>query len=214
MVRLCSAPENRMKLYSSPASPFARKARVIAHLLSLQLEEIDIDPRSSVAFRSINPLAKIPALVLDDGNALFDSPVICEYLDHKGGGKFFPKAGLLSDSAERWRALHLQALADGVADAAVAAVIENRLPEEKRNTDAIHRHLAAIEAGLDALNAAAAKFADDPTIGEISAGCALGYLDFRTPGHDWRKPRHGLTKWYQRFLGTPAMVATMPRNLS
>ena len=203
-----------MKLYSSPASPFARKARVIAHLLSLELEEIDIDPRSSADFRRINPLAKIPALVLDDGTALYDSPVICEYLDHKGGGSLFPKAGLLGGAEERWRALHLQALGDGICDAAVAHVIEGRLPEEKRNADSMKRHTAAIESGLDALNTASEKFADDPTIGEISAGCALGYLDFRMPDHDWRKSRHGLTRWYQRFLGTPAMVATMPRNLS
>jgi glutathione S-transferase len=187
---------------------------VIAHTLSLELEEIDIDPRSNTDFRRINPLARIPALVLDDGTAFYDSPVICEYLDHKGGGKFFPKAGLLGDSDERWRALHLQALADGVCDAAVARVVEGRLPEEKRNADAIKRNVAAIEAGLDALEAASAKFADEPTIGEVSVGCTLGYIDFRTPDHDWRKPRHGLTKWYQRFLGTPAMVATMPRNLS
>ena len=203
-----------MKLYSSPASPFARKARVIAHLLSLELEEIDIDPRSNAEFRRINPLAKIPALVLDDGTALYDSPVICEYLDEKGGGKFFPKSGFLGGAEERWRVLHLQALADGVCDAAVAAVIEGRLPEEKRNADSIRRHLAAIEAGLDALNAASEKFANEPTIGEVSVGCALGYVDFRTPDHDWRKTRKHLTKWYQRFLGTPAMVATMPRNLS
>ena len=88
------------------------------------------------------------------------------------------------------------------------------MPEEKRNADAVKRNMAAIEAGLDALEAASEKFADEPTIGEISAGCALGYIDFRMPDHDWRKTRHGLTKWYQRFLGTPAMVATMPRNLS
>jgi glutathione S-transferase len=203
-----------VKLYSSPASPFARKARVIAHLLSLEMEEIDIDPRSAADFRRINPLAKIPALVLDDGMALYDSPVICEYLDEHGGGSFFPRPGLLGDAGERWRALHLQALGDGICDAAVARVVESRVPEEKRNIDAIARHMAAIEAGLDALEIAAEKFADDPTIGEISVGCALGYLDFRMPDHDWRKPRHGLTKWYQRFLGTPAMVATMPRNLS
>jgi glutathione S-transferase len=203
-----------MKLYSSPASPFARKARVIAHMLSVELEEIDVDPRSDADFRSINPLARIPALVLEDGTALYDSPVICEYLDHKGGGKLFPKAGLLGDSGERWRALHLQALSDGLCDAAVARVVEGRLPEEKRNGEAIKRHTAAIEASLDALELSSPKFADEPTIGEISAGCALGYLDFRMADRDWRKPRRKLTQWYQRFLGTPAMVATMPRNLS
>jgi glutathione S-transferase len=203
-----------MKLYSSPASPFARKARVIAHILSLELEEIDIDPRSNAQFRKVNPLARIPALLLEDGTALYDSPVICEYLDSQGGGKFFPKSGLLGGAEERWRALNLQALGDGICDAAVAHVVEGRVAEEKRSADSMKRHMAAIEAGLDALNAASQTFAEEPTIGEISAGCALGYLDFRMPDFDWRKPRRGLTAWYQRFLGTPAMVATMPRNLS
>lgn len=203
-----------MKLYSSPASPFARKARIIAQMLSLKIEEIDIDPRSSAAFRAINPLAKIPALLLDDGTIFYDSPVICEYLDHKGGGKFFPKAGLLGDSGERWRALHLQALGDGLCDAAVAHVVEQRLSEEKRNADAIKRHVSAIEASIDVLERAAATFADAPTIGEITVGCALGYIDFRMSDFDWRKSRPKLAKWYQRFLDEPAMVDTMPRNLS
>jgi glutathione S-transferase len=88
------------------------------------------------------------------------------------------------------------------------------LPEEKRNADAIRRHLAAVDAGLDALNVAAAKFSDEPTIGEISAGCALGYIDFRMSDFEWRKSRPTLAKWYQRFLDEPAMVDTMPRNLS
>lgn len=203
-----------MKLYSSPASPFARKARIIAQMLSLELEEVDIDPRSNAAFRQVNPLAKIPALLLDDGTVFYDSPVICEYLDHKGGGKFFPKAGLLGDSGERWRALHLQALGDGLCDAAVAHVIEHRLPEEKRNADAIKRHVTAIAASMDTLERAAASFAQEPTIGEISVGCALGYVDFRMPDFEWRKSRPALSTWYQRLLDEPAMVETMPRNLS
>lgn len=203
-----------MKLYSSPASPFARKARIIAQMLSLEMEEINIDPRSNATFRKVNPLAKIPALLLDDGTIFFDSPVICEYLDHKGGGKFFPKVGLLGDSGERWRALHLQALGDGLCDAAVAHVIEHRLPEEKRNADAIKRHVAAITASFDTLEAAAASFSQEPTIGEVTVGCALGYLDFRLPDYAWRKSRPALAAWYQRFLDEPAMVDTMPRNLS
>jgi glutathione S-transferase len=203
-----------MKLYSSPASPFARKARIIAQMLSLKLEEIDIDPRSNLTFRKVNPLARIPALLLDDGTIFYDSPVICEYLDHKGGGKFFPKAGLLGDSGERWRALHLQALGDGICDAAVAHVVEHRLPEEKRNTDSIKRHMTAIDASLDTLERAAESLADEPTIGEITVGCALGYIEFRMPDYEWRKSRPKLTNWYQRFLDEPAMVETMPRNLS
>ena len=78
------------------------------------------------AFRRINPLGKIPALVLDDGSVLIDSPVICEYLNHKGGGKFFPGMNIFKHSTGRWKALGLQALGDGMADAAVAYVVEGR----------------------------------------------------------------------------------------
>src|SRR3954468_13117064 len=109
-----------MKLYFSPISPFARKARVVARELGLTLEEIEISTRGNMEYRAINPLGKIPALVLDDGSTLFDSPVICEYLNHVGGGKFFPGMSLWKENTGRWKAAGLHALADGIADAAVA----------------------------------------------------------------------------------------------
>src|ERR1700749_1382988 len=113
-----------MKLYTNAASPFARKCRIIAHELDLKLEEIRTLPFNGPEFRRINPLGKIPALVLDDGSVLIDSPVICEYLNHKGGGKFFPGMNIFKDSSGRWKALGLQALGDGLADAAVANMVE------------------------------------------------------------------------------------------
>ena len=166
-----------MKLYTNPASPFARKARVIAHELGLKLEEVITNPWDNADFRRVNPLGKIPALVLDDGSVLFDSPVICEYLNMLGGGKFFPGMSIWRQNSGRWKALGLQALADGIADAGVALVVDRKLPPEKQNEAAHARHSAAIAAGLDALERT--KFADPPTIGEIATGCTIGYLDFR-----------------------------------
>ena len=124
-----------MKLYSNPASPFARKCRVIAHELGLKLEVVDIAARDDEGFRAINPLKKIPALVLGDGSALFDSPVICEYLNEFGGGKFFPGKTVWQQNSGRWKALGLQALGDGIMDAAVACRYEITQPEARRNPD-------------------------------------------------------------------------------
>src|SRR3954469_7698194 len=159
-----------MKLYGNAASPFARKCRVIAHELGLKLEEIRTLPVQDPEFRRVNPLGKIPALVLDDGSVLFDSPVICEYLNHHGGGKFFPADSILKTATNRWKSQVLHALGDGISEAAVNYIILGREPVPPENYRA--RQLAAIEAGLDA--AERAKFNDPITIGEISIACAIG----------------------------------------
>ncbi len=196
-----------MKLYSHPASPFGRKCKIVAHELGLKLEVIVVDARNDEDLRKINPLKKIPALVLDDGSALFDSRVICEYLSDKGGGKFFPGAALFSHHTQHWRALTLQALADGVMDAAVALRYET-VAEDKRNPDHIRRYTATIQAGLDALERV--KLADPPTIGEIAAACALGYLDFRYADLGWRDTHPRLAEWFAKFSQSPSMLATQP----
>lgn len=195
-----------MKLYGNAASPFARKCRVIAHELGLKLEEIRTLPMQEPEFRRINPLGKIPALVLDDGSLLIDSPVICEYLNHMGGGKFFPGMNIFKNTSGRWKALGLAALGDGIADAAVAYVIlgrENPVPEAARK-----RQMDTVLAALDALERV--NFAKDPTIGEISVGCALGYVDFRLPDLDWKSSRPKLAAWFARFSEYPSMKATVP----
>jgi len=196
-----------MKLYTNPASPFARKARVIAHELGIKLEEILVMPFHDENFRKINPLGKIPALLLDDGSLLIDSPVICEYLNHLGGGKFFPGMSIWRNDSGRWKALGRQALGDGVADAAVAYMVEGR-QENPHETTRI-RHMAAINAGLDALERT--KFAEAPSIGEISVACALGYIDFRLPEIEWRATRPKLAEWLARFEKYPSMIATAPK---
>lgn len=197
-----------MKLYSNPASPFARKCRVIANELGLKLELVDIAARDDEGFRAINPLKKIPALVLDDGSALFDSPVICEYLNEFGGGKFFPGKTVWQQNSGRWKALGLQALCDGIMDAAVACRYETTQPEERRNPDHVARYMTTIRAGVDALERM--SFADPPTIGEITTGCALGYLDFRYGDLSWRDGHPKLAAWYAKFSQYPSMLATTP----
>ena len=195
-----------MKLYTNAASPFARKCRVIAHELGLKLEEIRTLPMQEPEFRRVNPLGKIPALVLDDGSVLIDSPVICKYLNHTGGGKLFPGMSIWRHNSGRWKALGLAALGDGIADAAVAWVIMGReatVPEAARQ-----RQMQTVLAGLDALERV--KFAKDPTIGEISVACAIGYVEFRMPDLDWKAPRPNLSAWYTKFCEYPSMKATVP----
>jgi glutathione S-transferase len=198
-----------MKLYSNPASPFARKARVIIHELGLKLEVVNTTARDNIDYRRVNPLGKIPALVLDDGSALFDSPVICEYLNQLGGGKFFPGMSIWRQNSGRWKALGLQALGDGIMDAALALVYEERLREAAQRSEAINAYnIAVINSGLDALERV--RFAKDPTIGEIAVACALGYLDFRQAGLEWRANRPKLAEWFEAFSRYPSMQATVP----
>jgi glutathione S-transferase len=197
-----------LKLYTNSASPFARKCRVIAHELGLKLEEIRTLPMQEPEFRRINPLGKIPALVLDDGSVLIDSPVICEYLNHFGGGKFFPGMNIFRQNSGRWKALGLAALGDGIADAAVAWMIlgrETPVPEAARA-----RQMQTLLTAMDALERA--RFAKDPTIGEISVGCALGYVDCRLTNLDWKSSRPKLAAWYTQFCEYPSMKATAPAS--
>jgi glutathione S-transferase len=187
-----------LKLYGNPLSPFARKACVIAHALGLKLEQIDILPLSDEGFRKVNPLGKIPAMELDDGTIMIDSRVICEHLDHLGGNKFFPR------DSSRWKALTLQALGDGVGEAAVMYSILGR--EDPAPAKARERQMAAVLNGLDVLERT--EFSDPPLIGEIAVGCALGYIDFRQPQLDWKSSRPRLAAWYAQFCEHPSMKAT------
>jgi glutathione S-transferase len=138
---------------------------------------------------------------------LFDSPVICEYLDsqHKGR-KLFPRKG-----RERWMALRQQAMADGLLDAALLARYEGFLrPEEKRWPDWSKGQMKKIDGVLDQLEAESKALKGKPTIGTVSIACALGYLDFRFGHHDWRAKRPKLAKWFAAFAKTPSMKATVP----
>lgn len=193
-------------LRSSPASPFGRKVKMAAIELGL-MERIEIvvadtnDP--SEPLRQQNPLGKIPTLVLEDGTTLFDSRVILDYLDHLAGGRLIP------GGQERFLQLRLQALADGICDAALLQVYEGRFrPEEGRNANWLAHQEGKITRGLAALEAAPPAFADRPRIGEIALACALGYLDLRFAGA-WRASNPKLVAWLEDFAArVPAFETT------
>lgn len=153
-----------------------------------------------------NPLGKIPTLERDDGPALFDSRVICRYLDHISGAGLYPAPPRL------WETLTLEALADGMLDAAVLIVYEARTrPEDMRSAPWVEAQWGKVARGLDALEGRwIAHLAGPLDIGQIATGCALGYLDFRHAERDWRAGRPALAAWYERFSGRPAMQATTP----
>ena len=200
-----------MKLYYTQTSPFVRKALVVANEAGIanKLDKIDcspttpINPDAAIA----NPLKKIPALELDDGTILFDSPVVCEYLDAElGDGTIFPK-----DSSARWTALRFQALADGLLDAAVLLRYENTLrPESLRWDDWCSGQMAKIDGALADLEAHAESFGTRVDIGTISVACALAYLDFRYANKDWKATCPNLAAWYSTFAKRPSMRATQP----
>ena len=201
-----------MKLYHSPASPFVRKALVAAHETGLA-DRIEIVPvaltpvASNAELDEENPLGKIPALILEDGTALFDSPVICEYLDTRHDGpRLFPAGG-----PERWTALRRQALADGLLDAAILCRYETFLrPAERQWADWVDGQRAKFRRALDALEGEADSFGDAVDIGTIAAGCAADYLDFRALDDGWRDTRPRLARWLEGFVERPSMQATRP----
>ncbi|HMI95271.1 MAG TPA: glutathione S-transferase [Micropepsaceae bacterium] len=201
-----------MQLFYSPNSPYARKARIIIHELGLapRVEEMLVSLPADAKLRAVNPLGKIPALVLDDGSVIYDSPVICEYLDDLGQGKFFPRAGFFREAQGRWRALTLQALGDGLADAVVRRNQEMRSPEGRRSPEVVARQTAAIEGAFAVADRAAAKFPVEPTIGEIAIACAIGYLDLRVPSDGWRDRYVQLARWLDGFSQRPSVQATKP----
>lgn len=201
-----------MKLYMSATSPFARKCRIIARELSLthMIEEVAVDVSDKSQISPVNPLGKVPALVLDDGSVLVDSPVICEYLDDLGNGKFFPKPSVWGNTKGRWKALTLQAIGDGLNDAIIGILLENRRPPELQSDTMRTRHTNAALTTLDVLERLAPKFAEYPTIGEISVGCALGFADLRVAELHWRDNRPQLAAWFEKFSRYPSVEATKP----
>jgi glutathione S-transferase len=193
-----------MKLYYHPLSPFARKVLVTAieNGLGETIETVMTDTQDE-ALRRVNPLSKIPALQLDDGGVLYDSRVICEYLDDLGTGALLPLP-----SQGRWRTRLLEALGDGIADAVLRIVMENRRSESDRHADVIARQGRAVAAGLSE-----AERLLDPgrfTLGEAAIACAIGYLEMRLTNHPWRTDHPALAAWYDAALLRPSLVLTDP----
>ncbi|NVJ92155.1 MAG: glutathione S-transferase N-terminal domain-containing protein [Methylocystaceae bacterium] len=201
-----------MKLSYSGTSPYVRKVLVSAHELRLadRLELVETfvwDPETDHG--NVNPLGKVPALTLDDGTVLYDSPVICEYLD-----AMVPAVVLFPVPGEpRWKALYFQALADGIADAGVLRLLESRRAENEKSAQWIERQSTVIKRGLDKLESEVDILSGGPlTIGQISVACALGWAIFRNPEEEIWGGRPKLKAWFEEFSERPSMVKTAPKE--
>lgn len=189
-----------MKLYFNKPSPYARKVRVVAHekglMDSLELHEADpwADPPDLLA---ANPLAKVPALITDDGTLLTESTAICLFLDTLGPGRKLVEG-------ERWRVMARVGLAQGLIDAAFAIVIERRRPADQQSADWIARQKRAIARTLPQVKIPG----DRCDLGDISLACGLAYMDFRLPEISWRSDRSDLAQWLDQVNQRPAMRAT------
>ena len=200
-----------MQLLYSASSPFVRKCLVSAHELALRerIELVAAAPHPVNRDRSVvarNPLGKIPTLITDEGSVLYDSRVICEYLNALGDGHLLPARG-----PERWSVLVDQALADGLMDAAVLTRYESTVrPDNLRWTDWIAGQLDKVTCGLADVERRAAGFGDRVDLGAIAVGCALDYLDFRFATLGWRAQYPATAKWFERFGERDSMAATRP----
>ncbi|MCR9240571.1 MAG: glutathione S-transferase family protein [Rhodobiaceae bacterium] len=201
-----------MILFGNHASPFTRKCRVLAAELGIVDQIAFQDPghlspvEANRSLVKLNPLGKIPVLQLKDGCTLNDSRVICEYLNTVADGDLFP-----AETGRRWRALHLQALTDGLMDAALILRYELTFRDGEATWGSwIDRQLERIRASVECMNRDISTFCEHITIGEISAACALGYLDFRFTELMWRSDNPELASWFEMFSRRPSMTSTLP----
>ena len=196
-----------MKIAYSAASPYVRKvmACAIARGLNDKIECWKIGT-TDPALLPVNPLSKVPTLITDDGVSIYDSPVICEYLDSIGSApKLFPPVG-----PARWTALTQEALGDGILDATQPRRREIPLPQDEGRKSYIALQQGKVARSLDELEKQADSLGDLTTIGEITIGCALGYLDFRYANEPWRPGHPTLAAWYDKVVKLPPLAETMP----
>jgi glutathione S-transferase len=198
-----------MRCYVTGNSPYARKVRVACLETGLwdevEWQMITREERAEI-IPGINPLGKVPVSVLDSGDVLYDSPVICAYVDSLNDGrKLIPEAG-----PERWHVLTLEALGDGLGEAVIATSQEDQRPGEKRSQGVIDRQSGKVTSALSVLDAAAGDFNDPPLMGEIAVACALGYMEFRDVVPGWRDTYANLGSWYTEILKRRSFVRTAP----
>ena len=200
-----------LTLYHSPTSPYVRKVMVLLHetgqvadVALVAASGTPLDPGSIPL--ALNPLGKVPALERPGGPAIYDSRVICRFLDDRAGGRLYPAAPRL------WETLTLEATGDGILDAAILMVYEWRVrPEDRRHPDWVEGQWGKIARSLDALEDRWISHLYGPLdVGQVAVACALGYLDFRHGDRDWRKDRPALTAWYAKFAARDSMEATVP----
>lgn len=198
-----------LTLLGSPASPFVRKARALiaeAGITDVPFVQVATSPlHGEDQITAANPLGKIPALTRDTGPAIYDSRVITRFLDAQYDTGLYPAARL-------WEVLTLEATADGIMEAAVGMIYEQRYrPEEMQFQPWTDGQWGKVSRALDAIEAQWMSHLAGPVdMGQIAVACALGYLDFRHEARDWRAGRPALAAWYADFAARPAMVATAP----
>jgi glutathione S-transferase len=200
-----------MKIFYAATSPFVRKCLVCARELGL-FDRLELLPAAAHpvnrdrAVVSVNPLGKIPTLVTVEGTVLYDSRVICEYLNSLGDGRLLPAQG-----ASRWTVLAEQSLADGIMDAAVLTRYETAVrPENLRWNDWVTGQLDKVTCGLAAVEPRARGLGERVDLGTIALGCALGYLDFRFAALGWREKYPDTAVWFDRFGKRDSMMSTRP----
>lgn len=200
-----------LKLYHSHTSPYVRKVMVLLHETD-QLSEVELIPAGGTPVDpgtmpvAQNPLGKVPTLERPDGAAIYDSRAICQYLDHRAGGRMYPKPPRL------WDTLTLEATADGILDAAILMVYESRVrPEDKRFDPWVEGQWAKVARSLDVLEARWMPHLAGPLdMGQIGVASALAYLDLRHGARSWRTGRDALAVWQAGFAARPSMLATVP----
>lgn len=205
-----SAGSDDMKLLMAAASPFVRTVRVAIRETGQTdaIEEVPVvttPVAHSPDLAAVNPLGKVPTLLREDGPALYDSRVICRFVDARAGAGLYPEARL-------WDVLTLEATAMGIMDAAVIMVYEKRVrPEETWSPDWLENQWLRVERALSVLNARWMSHLAGPLdMGQIALGCALGYLDFRHAERDWRGDHDALASWEAEFARRDSMRDTRP----
>lgn len=199
----------KLKLHWSPKSPYVRKVMICAHELGLMdrlelVRSVAAMLKPNPALMADNPLSKIPTLVRPDGLVLFDSVVICEYLNDLAGGKLFPSAG-----DAKWHALRWHAFGDGLLDALIL------WRNERERAQPLQTLMDAFELkvtdSLSLLDGEAAALAVAPfSIGTLTVGCALGYMDYRFDAFGWRQRAPNLAAWHATLCERASMRATEP----
>ena len=200
-----------MKLISSPTTPFGRKVRIVLLEKKIPFELTnDIPWNVDSQVGNFNPLGKVPVLELKDGETLFDSRVIVEYLEHVSPvGQLIP-----SEPTQRIRIRKIEALADGITDAAALIFLEFKRPQEQQSQDWMLRQQTKVFKGLEALSETLGEslLFNEPklSLADIAAGCCLGYLDFRFPDIKWREAHANLAAFYDKISARPSFKETVP----
>lgn len=197
-----------MKLYFANTSPYARKVRIAILELNLesQVQEIFQNPfEDSPDLSAATPLKKVPCLITNSGQVIYDSPVICAYLDAQSTAK-----QLIPTDGTRWDIMTGEALGDGILDAAFSIVMERRRNDGERSDSWLDRWQTSVLRSIRAVETDITVFEGPISMAQIALGAALGYLDFRLPDIDWRKGNPTVEQWYTKFSTRHSMIDTQP----